>query len=139
MKSVVLPLAFCAALGGCAAYVPYDYPYYSGAYYPAGTAVPYYAPYGYAYPYRYAYPYAYPYAYSYAYPYPYAYPYAYPYYGYGYYPSVSFGISGAWLWGGGHRHGGAHGGHGGRGGHWHGGGSGGRTAGGGGGGGRNTR
>lgn len=45
MKSFVLPLAVCAALTGCAAYVPADY-----ATYPAYPAYPsyYYPDYGYA-------------------------------------------------------------------------------------------
>jgi hypothetical protein len=89
MKSLLLPLAFCAALAGCATYVPAD-PYYPyGA--PTGVQPPY----------------------VYTYPYPYAYGYGYPYYGSYWYPSVW--ISGSFYsghrhhWRGGHRwHGGGH-------------------------------
>jgi hypothetical protein len=80
MKSLLLPLALCAALTGCATYVPYDpnaYPY--GA--PTGVVQP---------------------AAVYTYPYPHSYGYAYPYYGTYWYPSIW--ISGSY-WSGGHRHG----------------------------------
>jgi hypothetical protein len=82
MKSLLLPLAFCATLTGCAV-VPYD-PYYNAApYYGAPTGV---QP-----------------AYVYSYPYPYAYGYGYPSYGSYWYPSIS--ISGTYR-SGGHRFGG---------------------------------
>jgi hypothetical protein len=84
MKSLLLPLAFCAALGGCVA-VPYD-PYYNANAYPYGT------PTGVVQP-----------AYVYSYPYPYAYGYSYPYYGSYWYPSIY--ISGTYSrhWHSGHR------------------------------------
>jgi hypothetical protein len=124
MKFLLLSLALCAGLAGCAPYPVYDYPVYTVApSYDPNTGMPYYPPY--------VYPSA-PYGYA----YPYAYPYPYPYYGYGYAPLW---FSGAWYWGsgGGHYHGGGggHGGHGGYGGggHGHGGGGGGGHGGGGGG------
>lgn len=55
MKSFVLPLALCAALGGCAAYVPAGYatyPAYPGySAYSAYPAYPAYPAYGYGYGY----------------------------------------------------------------------------------------
>lgn len=81
MKRILLPLAICAALGGCYAYAPYG-PYAGSAYMQS--------------------PYAYSSPYAYAYPYPYASPYAY-YGGYGYAP---FSISGSFFFGGGHGRGG---------------------------------
>lgn len=77
MKPLLLPLAFCAALAGCATYVPYDYPYASAPYYGPSTVTPYDAPYV-------------------LYPYPYTYGYGYPHgYAYGYSPIW---ISGTWVW-----------------------------------------
>jgi hypothetical protein len=86
MKSLLLPLAFCAALAGCATYVPYDQTAYAYPYYGSQAVAPYQP--------------VYVYPYSYAYPYPYRYPYAYGSY---WYPSVSFSAS-YWCCSGGHRH-----------------------------------
>lgn len=80
MKFHLLPLAFCAALAGCATYVPYDYPYATAPYYGYNTGAPYVV-----------YPSPYPYTYGYGYPYGYA---------YGYSPIW---ISGTWFWGSGGR------------------------------------
>ena len=78
MKSLLLPLALCAALAGCTAYAPYPYPYatyYTPAPYQSydpvtGTWQTYtpesgaevLAPFVYPYPYEYPYPYPYSYA-----------------------------------------------------------------------------
>jgi hypothetical protein len=136
MKFLLLPLALCAALAGCAYPAPYG-PYYTTvpSYSANGSAegapnvvlAPGYGsqaystyPYGYSYPYSYAYPYGYG---GYAYPYYGGYGYGYPYYG-------GWGL-GIWY-GSGYGHGGHYGGHngghyggghyGGSGGHWSGGG-----------------
>lgn len=89
MKSLLLPLSLCAALGGCAYYYPY--PYGANAYAYGTQAVP-------SQP-TYVYPPA-----TYPYPYPYAYPAYTPYYGSYWYPTLS--ISGTYFSGSyRHRHG----------------------------------
>lgn len=108
MKSLLLPLAFCALLGGCATYPSTAVP----VYYDVATAQ------YYAYP-AVVDPYGYPYLY--AYPYPYS-----DYYRPAFYGSLWFADD--WIgccFGGGHHHHHGHGSHRGHDGHGHGGGSGG--------------
>jgi hypothetical protein len=148
MKALLLPLAVCAALGGCYSYAPYGYGYpYQGpnAYYAQGATVPKTGAPNTTVPSPNAevqpnvggqvpeagtvdpnaqvltapqYSYAYPSAYPYAYPYASPYYYGYPYASPYYYGG--YGYSPLWISGAWYFGGGGHGGHG-HGGHGHGG------------------